>query len=117
MLCWVGMGYDDAKAVGVAAFDKRDVAGCVGVCVTARVLQCLFEIFQALGAVCGPHQQVVPEPARVALSMFAAFDDVQLEARRGQEKGSVIRAEGYFTSKQVAVKGHGPFKFGYEQNG
>ncbi|GAA5189705.1 hypothetical protein GCM10023346_05050 [Arthrobacter gyeryongensis] len=111
------MGYDDAKAVGVPTFDKRDLAGCVGVCVTARVLQCLFEIFQALGALRGPHQQVVSQPARVALNTFPAFDDIKLEAFRGQEKGSVIRAEGYYTSKQVAVKGYGPVKFGYEQNG
>ena len=110
------MGDDDAKTVGVAAFDERDFTGCVGVCVTARVLEGLFEKFQALGAVCGPHQQVVPQPARVALSTFAAFDNVQLEARRSQEKGSIPRTQGYFTSEKVAVKVHGPVKFGYEQN-
>jgi hypothetical protein len=110
------MGYHYAKAIGVTAFDKRDITCRVGVRVTACVFQRLFEIFQAAGAVCGPHQQVVSQPAWVTLSMFAAFDDVQLEALLSQEKGSIPRTEGYFTSEQIAVKGHGPAKFGHEQN-
>jgi hypothetical protein len=84
------MGYDDAESVWVSSFDKRDFAGCVGVCVTARVLQCLFEMLQASGGVCGPHQQMMPQPSFMVDGSFAAFDDVELEASWSQEQGGIM---------------------------
>lgn len=116
LLCGVRVGDDNAEAVRVASFDKGDVAGLVYVHIAAHLLQCLLQTFQALVAFGGPHQQVVAQTAGVSLSMFAAFDDVQLEAFSGQEKGGFGGPEGYFAFEQVSVKIHGPVKFGYVQD-
>jgi hypothetical protein len=80
-------------------------------------LQGVFKGFQALRGVGGPHEEVVAQSVGVALGILASFNDVQLEPVSAQEQGCLRRAKGHRTFEQVPVEAHGPFKFGYVQNG
>lgn len=108
------MGDDDTNAIGVAAFDESHSPGCVGLRVSAHFFQSLFEVSQALGGVCRPHQQVVPDSARVVLRPLATLDEVELEASGCKEEGRIARVNGLFTSEQVPVEVHRSVEFCHE---